>query len=264
MIAALAWLAARTPLGVASWLARLLAGLWWWVVPVRKRVAVANLRACFPGLPPGPTLRRTVAEILLGYVELLQLDTVQFEWAGAELIRERRDRGLGSLVLCGHGGSWDLVAAAVPKAHDLDVSMFVRRPSDPGVNALIERVRVERGLKLLPPDESMPALYAALERGGTVALALDQRRNSGIPVPFFGRPAWTSPGMAVAALKTGTPVFGLWQQRVGVGHHRVRLEPLALVGDVEQDTATMNRFYEDRIRETPHGWLWLHDRWRQP
>lgn len=264
MIALVAWIAARTPLGLADVLSRLLAWVWWLVVPVRKRVAVDNLHACFPELEPGPTLRRTVSEMLLGYVELLQLDRVTLEWEGGELIQERKARGEGSLVLCGHGGSWDLVAAAIPRAQDLVVSMFVRRPSDPAVNDLIERLRVEHGLTLLPPDDSMPALYAALERGETVALALDQRRNSGIPVPFFGRPAWTSPGMAVAAGKTGTPVFGLWQWRLGVGHHRVRLVEIPTSGDVEEDTARMNQFYEDRIRERPHGWLWLHDRWRTP
>ena len=262
MIRALAWIAERTPLPVAHHLSRLLAWVWWLVVPVRKRLAVQNLASCFPDLPPGPTLRRCVAEILLGYVELLQLDRVRFTWEGAELIHDRAPAG--SLVLCGHGGSWDLVAAAIPRAQLLRVAMFVRRPSDPGVNALIERIRVERGLTLLPPDDSMSELYARLERGETIALALDQRRNSGIPVPFFGRPAWTSPGMAAAAAKTGTPVFGLWQWRTGVGRHHVRLVEIPLSGDVTEDTARMNRFYEARIRERPHGWLWLHDRWRTP
>ncbi len=266
LVRAVAWTLARTPLWLASALCWMLAWTWWLLLPIRKKVAVANLESCFPELPAGPTLRRSLAEILLGYVELLRhrrapIDVV---YEDIELLVEPARRGEGTLVVAGHGGSWDLVVSAFPGAYDVPVSIYVKPPASLALAALIEELRVELGLKLLPPDGSMLAGLRDLKRGSVLVFPFDQRRNQGIPSPFFGRTACTSPALALAARRTGARVVGVWQWREGLGRHRLRCYPIELVGDREQDTATLNRFIEDRIRERPHGWLWLHDRWRTP
>jgi lauroyl/myristoyl acyltransferase len=59
-----------------------------------------------------------------------------------------------------------------------------------------------------------------------------------------------------------------WPERVGVGHHRLVFEPFVFssTGNREADllavTALANRWYEAKIRACPHGWLWLHRRWK--
>ena len=262
----IAWLLSWTPLWLAEIWCWKLAWVWWLVLPIRKRKAVANLRACFPELPPGPTLRRSLREILLGYVELLRHRRAPIEvvYEDIELLVEPARRGEGTLVVAGHGGSWDLVVAAFPKAYQVPVSIYVKPPASPAVAGIIEEIRVDLGLKLLPPDGSMLAGLRDLKRGHVLVFPLDQRRNQGVPVPFFGRPAWTSPALALAAARTGAKVVGVWQWREGLGRHRLRCYPLELSGDRDQDMRTLNGFIEDRIRERPHAWLWLHDRWRQP
>jgi lauroyl/myristoyl acyltransferase len=37
-----------------------------------------------------------------------------------------------------------------------------------------------------------------------------------------------------------------------------------MIGDIERDTRTIQEFYETTIRERPHSWLWLHERWKKP
>lgn len=268
MIRAPAWLAARCPLGLARALCGAAAWLWWTLMPVRRDRAVANLRACFPDLPPGPALRRCVAEIALGYVELLRYDRRPYEVLEVEdyaPIAQRCAAGQGSLLLAGHGGSWDLCGLVCAHATGVPTTVIAKEPSHPGVAALIREVRERGGLELLPPSGSMGKVYEALDRGRVVIFFLDQRHNAGVPVPFFGRPAWTAPSLAAAARRSGAPVFGVWQERLGTGRHRVWLHgPFDLSGDIEADTITFQRFYEDRICERPYAWLWLHDRWRRP
>jgi len=259
----LAWI----PLPFAAAMAWSLSWTWWLVLPIRRRVAVANLRRAFPQLPPGPTLRRAVREILLGYTELLRhfRDPVEIAWEGVDPIRERHARGQGTVIIAAHAGSWDLAVAAFPKSQQVPLSIFVKPPTQPDVAALIEDLRQEAGLFLLPPDKSMKRAYDALDEGHMVVFTMDQRRNQGIPVPFFGAPAWTSPAAAAAHARTGAPVFGCWQWREGIGKHRVRFYgPLEMTGEVEEDTARLTAWYEERLRERPHGWLWLHDRWKVP
>lgn len=237
-------------------LAWLIGWLWWLVVPVRKRLAVEQYRRCFPDRDPGE-LRRTVGEIAAGYVDLALGSRARVE--GAELLAR------GGLVVCGHGASWDMTL--VSTGERAPVTIFVKPPSNRWLAAWIERRRRAGGVELLPPGGSMKDAYAALERGRAVYFVQDQRLNRGIAVPFFGRPALTSPAFAAMAWRTRAPMFGLWQWVEG-GQHRCKV--VALDWPVPEDrdqaiaelTARTQRFYEESIRTAPHAWLWLHDRWK--
>ena len=230
--------------------------LWWLVLPIRKRLAIANYRAAFPDRPHSD-LRLSVGEMVWGYVELAigRRATVH----GAEQVTS------GGLCLAGHGGAWDLALISV--ANHIPVTIFVKPPANPVAAWWIRRMREQAGLELLSPSHSAVAAYRALKRGRLVVFVQDQRHNSGIPVPFFGRPAWTSRGFGVLAARTNAPIFGAWQWRdPSTRAHHLHIEPLAL-DDRSQDadhalTVASQQFYERKITERPHSWLWLHDRWR--
>ncbi len=237
----------------------LLGWLWWTLLPVRKRLAVANYRACFPERSPAE-LRRTVGELVLGYLELARGRRAELrDW---EMLRG------GGLVLAGHGGAWDLclvsVAAAVP------ITVFVRTPTNRLAARLLERARQGVDLELLPPRGSMEAAYRALDRGRVVVFVQDQRHNAGLAVPFFGRPALTSPAFGAMAWRTRAPLFGAWQGREPDGQHWLQIERLPWEIPADRDeaiqtlTARSQAFYAEKIRLRPYSWLWLHDRWKIP
>lgn len=259
----LLWMLARVPLGLASVGAWAVAWLWWVAVPIRRRDGVEAVRACL-GVAPGPVLRRMMHDLVLGYVEVLQLErpgavTVTFE--GLDAVPA------GALVLAGHGGAFEV--AMVRFAEQRRVAAFLRTPSARWARERLEALRMGHGLRTLNTGADMAAGYAALEEGYTLLFIQDQRHAKGIWSPFFGRPARTSAALAAAHLRTGRPVWGVWQWREGVGRHHVRFEPLViggLSGDRAQDTQTItdvgNEWYASHIRRHPHGWLWLHRRWR--
>ena len=235
----------------------LLGWLWWWVIPVRKRVAIANYRAAFPDRDP-TELRRTVGEMIWSYVELAcgKRATVH----GVELARE------GGVCLAGHMGAWDL--CLVSAATKVPITIFVRPPTNPLVAWWISRVRTRAGLELLSPKGSALAAIRAVRKGRVVVFIQDQRHNQGIPVSFFGRPALTSRGFGLLATKTGAPMLGATQWRDANGEHHIKVErlnpqlPKDEIEAVDALTAFSQTFYEGHIRSTPHSWLWLHDRWR--
>jgi len=89
-------------------------------------------------------------------------------------------------------------------------------------------------------------------------------------VPFFGRPASTTPAMAVAAKRTGAPVFVVMGIR-DAGGQKMRLEVegpveapegLSEEESVTAHTAKVTAVLEQYIRRYPHQWLWLHRRWK--
>lgn len=249
----------RAPGRLFAWL---VGWVWWTVLPVRKALAVENYTRAFPGRDPGE-LRRTVGELVLGYWELLR-------GVPAEVVLPwDHDGGEArpGIILCGHGGAWEL--ALLSGAQRIPLTVFVRTPSNPLAAWLIARLRRRGDLELLPPSGSMARAYEALEEGRFVVFVQDQRHNRGIPVPFLGRPAWTSPALAAMAWRTRAPLYFAWPERTPAGH-RVELRRTSPELPEEREaairvlTSWSQECIEAALRSRPHSWLWLHDRWRSP
>jgi KDO2-lipid IV(A) lauroyltransferase len=237
---------------------RLLGWIWWWILPIRKNMAVANFSAAFPKRNP-KELQRTVGEIVWGYVELALGHRAVVH--GADLVQN------GGICLAGHGGAWDL--ALISAGEKVPAAIFVKPPANPIAARWITWVRRRAGLELLAPNQSALQAYRALKAGRLLVFVQDQRHNSGVPTLFFGRPALTSRGFGVLATRTKAPLFGTWQWRDETGQHHVQIERIDL-GLTDRDDATVEdftrasqQFYENKIRQRPHSWLWLHNRWRQ-
>ena len=264
----LVWLVSRTPLPLAAALSWVASWLWWTVVPVRRKLGVANFRAALPGLDPGPPLRQMLRGIILGYFELFREihrpGTVTLAADRVQEIVERSRKGRATLVLATHLGSYDLIGGLLVRRTGVPSTVIVKVPRSPALAGLLERVRNGYGLEILPNKRgSMAEVYELVARGQLIGFFLDQRLTRGIPVPFFGRPALTAPSLAVAAAKTGEDVYFLEYWREGVGKHGCRFHgPLPTAGTVEENTAAYTRCIEEAIRRRPHSWLWLHDRWK--
>jgi KDO2-lipid IV(A) lauroyltransferase len=238
-------------------IAWLLGWIWWTVLPIRKRLAVESYRRCFPERPVGE-LRRSVGELSVQYLELAL-------GRRAEVLNPELAAG-GGLCLAGHFGAWDIMLVSL--ASRVPVTAFIKVPSSPLAAWVLARLRGQAtDLELITAEDSPRLAYEALRRGRLVLIVQDQRLNSGQPVPFFGRPAKTSPGFGAMAWQSGAPLLGVHQWREG-GRHFVRLERLAVTVPEKRGeaiavlTAHSQRFYEERIRQRPWSWLWLHDRWR--
>lgn len=265
---AFAGLLARTPLPLAAAFASAVSWLWWTALPIRRGLAAANLRRALPGIPPGPTLRRMMEGLVLGYFELFRElrrpGSVRLTIDGTEAVAARLDAGQGTLVVAGHFGSWDLVGPLIVRLTGFRTTVVVKVPRSPSVAALMETVRTGFGMGLLANRRGvMPQVYEALAAGHLVVFVLDQKLARGIPVPFFGRPALTAPSLAAAAARSGAAVHFLEYWREGTGRHGARFSgPVPVTGRLEEDTAAFTLLIEEAIRRRPHNWLWLHDRWK--
>jgi KDO2-lipid IV(A) lauroyltransferase len=263
-----AWILASTPLAVAAGVSKALAWLWWLFVPIRRGLAIRNFRSAFPGVAPGVPLRRMMAGLVLGYFELLREErfpgSVTLTVEGGEPIAGHQRAGLGTVVVAGHLGSWDLAGPLLVRRMGLKAAAIVKIPRSKSVAALIERVRAAFGLVLVPNRAgAMARVLELLEDGHLVAFVIDQRNARGVAVPFFGRPALTAPSVAVAAKKSSLSVHFLEYWREGTGKHRAVFSgPLPVTGSVEDDVAAFTARIEEAVRRRPHNWLWLHDRWK--
>ena len=88
-------------------------------------------------------------------------------------------------------------------------------------------------------------------------------------VDFFGVPASTTPGLAVLARKSGSPVLPLFMIRNPDGTHRLIFDeiiPWDAQESPEETIRHMTQRYtaviEKFVRRYPDQWFWLHRRWR--
>ncbi len=244
----------RLPLPLADAIAWGVAWVWWFVLPIRRDVAIANLRGALPGAPARATLVRAAHDVALGYLELGRSD-VRIDFVGAD------GPPPGAILVTAHLGSWDLGLLAAGRRHPL--AIFLRRPSNRRVARWIDAARRDAGIEGLYDGARKEHGYAALAAGKHLVFVFDQRHARGIEVPFFGRPARTSPAAAAAHLRTGRPIWTVRMRRLGLGHHTLTYTPFEVPpgADAARITELLNLWIEDAIREAPHAWWWLHRRW---
>jgi KDO2-lipid IV(A) lauroyltransferase len=250
--------------------------------PRYRRVALANLELAFPDWSPGQReellaahlqrLGRTAAEWArlpsLAPGEILE--RVEFE--GLPRLAGAFSRGRGVLVATAHYGFWELILPALrQRLGNPQVTAVGRAQRNPHLRTLVsERRRLAGGAAPLPQDAR--AVLRTLRGNGGVGLLADHRlsqRRGGLLLPFLGRPAWTNPGPATLALRSGSPLLLAHTRPLTQGRHVIALGPEIEppdTGDRSRDIAAMteqvNAAIGDWIRAHPELWLWFHARFR--
>jgi KDO2-lipid IV(A) lauroyltransferase len=167
-----------------------------------------------------------------------------------------------------HFGNWELLGEVLA-LRGLPLSAVVR-PLEGSVNEVIVENRRKAGMHLIPARGSINGALQALRQGHVVAMLVDQviAAKHGVFVPFFGRPASTSPGMSIAALRSGAPVYVGMGIREGDGIRLVFEGPIPFPEEgtteerIQRHTAEVTAVIERYVRQYPEQWLWLHRRWK--
>jgi len=244
-----------------------------------RRRALEHLAIAFPELGVGTRARlarETFRNAGRSFAELAQWTHVQRRLGQLVTIEgiDHLERGLavgrGVIAVTGHIGNWELLAATVAQL-GYTLNVVARRVNDDRFDRLISTFRVRAGVRTIRRGEAsaLRDIVRGLRAGGILALLIDQdTRGPGVFVPFFGRPARTSPGAATIALRTGAPVLATFIERRPAGHH-ICFQPLygfrpedSRRPTVEELTAHFTAAIEAQIRHRPSEWVWWHRRWR--
>lgn len=187
------------------------------------------------------------------------------EYEGLHHYEELKRQGRGILFATGHLGNWEL--SAVAHAWLTEPMHVVVRPLDNGLlDDWVMRRRSLGGNRIYPKGDATRSIVKALKRNEPVGILVDQNYagSDAVRVDFFGRPASAQPAFARLAAHTGAgviPGFAVWDEsrKKYVLHFQA---PVALTGDVAQDTQRVQAAIEQAIRLHPDQWLWIHRRWK--
>jgi KDO2-lipid IV(A) lauroyltransferase len=268
------------PLALRKSLFITLSYLFYLFVPRQRFIALHNLSRAFPEKPPEEVRKiargvyRNIGIIAAEFFDspsltrekILQRMSVE----GWEHCRHALEKGKGILLLTAHFGNWELSATVF--ALLVKPLTAIYRPLDnPILEAAVRQVRESAGNKTLPKERAMRPMLRLLKQNGVLGIMIDQNVAwyEGVFVPFFGRKACTTDGIALLALHTGAPVLPGFLIRQPDGRYRIKF--LAEVetirsGNRRQDVLTNTQRYnailEEQVRQYPDQWLWIHHRWK--
>ena len=240
------------------------------------RTVRRNLRIAFPDMDPEARERlaveqwdqtgRTFAE--LAVMDRLTPESGRIEIVGLERLHAIRDGGRPVVLISGHLANFEVMAAVIMAA-GIPCLVTYRATNNPYVDALIRRSRERYGITLFAPKgDGTRDLLQGMKRGDSIALLVDQKYSQGPEVQFFGQPVDAAPGAARLAARFGTVMQPLSVVRLpGVRFRVTAHEPIAIGdsgdrnADILDGVQAANRFVEDRVREHPVDWFWVHKRW---
>lgn len=252
--------------------------IWRHVAPLlrRHRRALAHLQAAMPGLSPAERERiiRSMWENLgRTFAEAFQLDRIAQDPERSVLdlgpeITALLSRHQAVVLVSLHMGNWEICGIGGARAK-LKLAGVYQKLKNPLVDSYVTGLRepyYPAGL-FSKGHDTAPKLMRLARAGVSVAILADLRDWRGVSVPFFGRPAPSTPFPALLAIKQNLPIVaGRVRRRPGVRFVVDTMEiPVQRTGnrdaDVAATTAAIQACFERWVREDPDQWMWAHRRW---
>ncbi len=241
------------------------------------RTVIRNLRIAFPDMDPEERQRLAVAQweqTGRTFAETAVMDRLtpasgRIDVVGAERLEAVRVSGQPVVFVSGHLANIETMAAVLV-ASGVPVQVTYRAANNPYVDRQIVAARARYGVKLFAPKggDGARELLAGMARGESVALMNDQKFSEGPEVLFFGQPVNAAPGPSRLALRFGTVIQPMSVVRLpGVRFRVTAHEPIELAqtgdrqADIKAGVQAITTFIEERVREHPVDWFWVHKRW---
>jgi KDO2-lipid IV(A) lauroyltransferase len=243
------------------------------LVRSRRRVVDINLTICFPEWTPSFRRRQSIRT----FVAFAQawLDRGWLWHASPEVLRER-------LRLCGaleelageaptvlfapHFVGLDAGWTALTQQGKRSFTTIYTDQANKVADAWILAGRKRFGGRLFGRIEGVKPIIAGLKSGEPLYLLPDMNfgPEESLFVPFYGRPAATVPSLSRFARLSRAKVVPILCRLTSTGYE-IEVLPAWMdfpSGDLEADTARMNRTLETYIKQMPEQYYWVHKRFK--
>jgi Kdo2-lipid IVA lauroyltransferase/acyltransferase len=268
------------PLCFRRFLVVSLAKLIYYLPGKHRFIAIHNLMRSFPDKPVAEIIKiakrsnESFALVTAEFPDIHYLNKNNLaDWIsieGLENYEEACRENKGVLLFGAHFGNWEIGSAAL--AITTKPFIFVYRILDsPFLETHITEARASYGNISLSKENAMRPIMRLLKKGATVNLLIDQNVAwyDGVFVDFFGRPACTTTGLAGLASSTGAAVLPAFTRRLPSGKYLLEISKKVDIidsgnrnNDILNNTQNFTKIIEEKIRQYPEQWFWIHQRWK--
>jgi len=251
----------------------------YYCIPIRRSVAITNLKAAFPDKSPTEIRKicrnsyRHFGMTIVEYVCLVRLsrerikELVVFEQP--RFLHEAMSHNKGVIAVTGHFSSFELFGIA-SGCDGIPIDVVVKPMRNPRTERLMDEMRHSNGLGVIKVKEGFAKIMCSIAKKRMVALVADQDAgHNGVMVSFFGINSSTPGGPAVLAVRTGAPMVVGFIVCEQPGKYRAYLHSIqynvqknegndVVTSITQQYTALL----ESYIRKYPEQYFWMHKRWK--
>lgn len=193
----------------------------------------------------------------------------RIEVVGGEKLRAVYERGKGAIIVTGHIGNFELLAAWSAQSGYKSAAIG-RELYDKRLDRFLIDNRADLGIVNVRNDDSPRRILKLLKEGylmGTL-IDTDSFRIAGEMTPFFGRPANTPIGPTQLALIARAAIIPVFCLSLPGGKYRIIIEDEIVPDSYQRSreniyrlTCRMTAVIEKIVREYPDQWIWMHNRW---
>lgn len=258
----------------------LIAVLFYYIIPIRKKTVLENLHNAFPDYDEKKlksiafgsykSFAIALAEIL--YIPAMSKEEIkkQVDCINVELIREKYEENKGVILLSAHFGNWEFMATSLAAQLNIPISVVIKPQRNPYVTNWMNKARTKWNNEIVPLGISIRQTYQTLKDKKIVAMVADQRGpEESIKINFFGRNLTVLTGPAALSLKTGAPIlYGISVRQDDYSYKSVMTEisnenlPESNEEKIKELSQRHMAYLEGYIRKYPEQWLWMHKRWK--
>jgi KDO2-lipid IV(A) lauroyltransferase len=184
-----------------------------------------------------------------------------------DLVEAAISEGHGLVMLTPHLGGFEIIPRVL--AQHFPATILYRPSRQAWLNEVVEEGRAYPNMHFVPTNlHGVRQMTRALTRGEAIGILPDQvpSGGEGVWVPFFGRPAYTTPLPARLANRNNTPVVMFTAKRKDLGQgwlmQATRLSPLS--EDASLGAAELNVAIENAVLVAPEQFIWSYNRYKHP
>lgn len=280
LLKGLSFVMQRLPLNVVSNIGHGLGVFLYWVLKHERKKSLTHLRVAFGKVKSEKELHQiakgTFANLGRNVCEWLKMPALSFDQVkervdveGFHYVEEALKRGKGLILLTGHYGNWEWLAAYFG-CLGYHGGVLARRIYFEPYNRFLVAIRETHRIETIYRDESPKKILKMLANNHILGILPDQDvdKINGIFIPFFGQEAYTPTAPVALALATGAALVPAFLVRQGKRFKLVIEKPINVEKTKDKEeglrryTVEWSKVLEEYIKKNPDHWVWIHRRWK--
>ena len=264
------------PRNLSLRLGRLLGLIFYYFIPIRKKIAEKNILLAFPNLN-NKEIQQLIKKcyqhfgiVLIDFFRMPILNRknitkiFSFKYESSELLKSHA----GGIVMTGHLGNWEMFIPGFG-LNNFPISIVTQTQKNKSAEKFFNWVREKENTQLIPKKESKEIMKQVLIQDKFLGLASDQNAGKhGIQIPFFNSKVSMPKGAGYFHIKTKKPIFigfCILNSNLKYELNLIKIDE-NIINDNKNDlTYNINQYFsnllEEEIIKYPEQYFWFHKKW---